>query len=264
MGDTWKIGKTEIKSRLFLGTAGYPSPHELGQSIEQAKPGMITVSLRRESAVGKGQDFWNIIKSFDVPVLPNTAGCYGVDEALTTAQMAREVFETDRIKLEILGDDYTLQPDPYGLLEATEKLIKLGFEVFPYMTEDLVLAKRLVDLGCDILMPWGAPIGSGRGLNNVFALQQLRDRFPDQTLVVDAGIGAPSHTAQAMEMGFDAVLLNTAVAKASDPPLMARAMGRAIKSGREAYLADIIAPQDMATPSTPLLDQPFWHQENQK
>jgi thiazole synthase len=262
--DTWKIGKTEITSRLFLGTAGYPSPHELGQSIEEAKPGLITVSLRRESAVGKGQDFWNIIKSFNVPVLPNTAGCYGVDEAITTAQMAREVFETDRIKLEILGDDYTLQPDPYGLVEAAEKLIKMDFEVFPYMTDDLVLAKRLTDLGCNILMPWGAPIGSGRGLNNEFALRQLRDRFPNATLVVDAGIGAPSHAAKAMELGFDAVLLNTAVGKAGDPPLMARAMRKAVEAGREAYLADIIAPQDVATPSTPLLDRPFWHQETKQ
>jgi len=262
--NTWKIGKTEISSRLFLGTAGYPSPHELGQSIEKSQPGLITTSLRRESAVGKGQDFWNIVKSFNIPVLPNTAGCYGVDEAITTAQMAREVFETDRIKLEILGDDYTLQPNPFGLVEAAEKLIKMGFEVFPYVTEDLVLAKRLIDLGCDILMPWGAPIGSGRGLNNVFALKQLRERFPNQTLVVDAGIGAPSHAALAMEMGFDAVLLNTAVAKAGDPALMAKAFTKSIEAGREAYLAKIIPPQDIATPSTPLLDQPFWHQENAK
>jgi len=262
--NTWKIGKTEISSRLFLGTAGYPSPHELGQSIEKSQPGLITTSLRRESAVGKGQDFWNIVKSFNIPVLPNTAGCYGVDEAITTAQMAREVFETDRIKLEILGDDYTLQPNPFGLVEAAEKLIKMGFEVFPYVTEDLVLAKRLIDLGCDILMPWGAPIGSGRGLNNIFALKQLRERFPNQTLVVDAGIGAPSHAALAMEMGFDAVLLNTAVAKAGDPALMAKAFTKSIEAGREAYLAKIIPPQDIATPSTPLLDQPFWHQENAK
>ncbi len=264
MSNTWTIGKTEISSRLFLGTAGYPSPHKLGQSIEEAKPGLITVSLRRESAVGKGQDFWNIIKEFNVPVLPNTAGCYGIDEAITTAQMAREVFETNRIKLEILGDDYTLQPDPYGLVEAAEKLIKMGFEVFPYITEDLVLAKRLVDLGCDILMPWGAPIGSGRGLNNTYALQQIRARFPDKTLVIDAGIGAPSHAAATMEMGFDAVLLNTAVAKAGDPPLMAGAFAKSIEAGREAYLAEIITPQDMATPSTPLLDRPFWHQEKKK
>ena len=261
MSENWKIGQTEITSRLFLGTAGYPSPHELGQSIEEAKPGLITVSLRRESAAGKGQDFWNIIKSFNIPVLPNTAGCYGVDEALTTAEMAREVFETNRIKLEILGDDYTLQPDPYSLLEACEKLIKMDFKVFPYMTDDLVLAKRLADLGCDILMPWGAPIGSGRGLNNTFALKQLRERFPDKTLVVDAGIGTPSHAAAAMEMGYDAVLLNTAVSKAGDPPLMARAMAKAVEAGREAYLAEIITPQDTATPSTPLLDKPFWHQE---
>ncbi len=257
---TFKIGDTPLASRLFLGTASYPSPEVLQKSIETAKPGLVTVSLRRENAAGKGQSFWDIIKDFDVPVLPNTAGCYGVEEAITTAQMAREVFETNRIKLEILGDDYTLQPDPYGLLEATEKLISLGFEVYPYMTDDLVLAARLVDLGCNILMPWGAPIGSGRGLNNLYALKQLRERFPNQTLVIDAGIGAPSHAAAAMEMGYDAVLLNTAVAKAGDPTNMARAFAQSIEAGRTAFLSGIIAPQESGTPSTPLLDKPFWHQ----
>lgn len=258
--ERWNIKETLLSSRLFLGTAGYPSPEMLGKSIEAAKPGMITVSLRRESTSGKGQDFWDIIKDFNIPVLPNTAGCYSVDEAVTTAQMAQEVFDTNRIKLEILGDDYTLQPDPYGLLDATEKLIKLGFEVYPYMTDDLVLAQRLVDLGCDILMPWGAPIGSGRGLNNIYALKQLRTRFPDKTLVVDAGIGAPSHAAAAMEMGYDAVLLNTAVAKAGQPDLMAQAFAQSIDAGRKAYLSGIIAPQESGSPSTPLLDKPFWHQ----
>jgi len=257
----FKIGTLEISSRFFLGTAAYPSPDILRRSIEAAQPGMLTVSLRRESKAGKGQDFWNIIKGFDIPVLPNTAGCYGVDEAVTTAQMAREVFETNRIKLEVIGDDYTLQPDPYGLIEATEQLINLGFEVYPYMTDDLVLAQRLVDLGCDILMPWGAPIGSGRGLNNTYALKQLRDRFPDKTLVVDAGLGAPSHAAAAMEIGYDAVLLNTAVAKASDPIGMAKGFAQGVKAGRNAYVSGIIAPQETATPSTPLLDKPFWHQE---
>ena len=261
MTDQWNIGDTSMTSRLFLGTAMYPSPEILRKSIEAAQPGLLTVSLRRENAAGKGQAFWDIIKSFDIPVLPNTAGCYGVDEAVTTAQMAREIFETNRIKLEVIGDDYTLQPDPYGLLDATEKLIGLGFEVYPYMTDDLVLAQRLVDLGCDILMPWGAPIGSGRGLNNLYALKQLRDRFPDKTLVVDAGIGAPSHAAAAMEMGYDAVLLNTAVAKAADPALMASAFADSVRAGRNAYLAGIIAAQESATPSTPLLDRPFWHQE---
>tara|TARA_R110002072_G_scaffold51096_2_gene136898 strand:- start:548 stop:1336 length:789 start_codon:yes stop_codon:yes gene_type:complete len=258
----WQIKDTSLSSRLFLGTAAYPSPETLQKSIEAAQPGMLTVSLRRENAAGKGQDFWNIIKGFNIPVLPNTAGCYGVVEAVTTAQMAREIFETNRIKLEVIGDDYTLQPDPYGLLEATEKLITLGFEVYPYMTDDLVLAGRLVDLGCDILMPWGAPIGSGRGLNNIYALKQLRDRFPDKTLVVDAGLGAPSHAAAAMELGYDAVLLNTAVAKAGDPALMAKGFADAVNAGRAGYLAGIIAPQEKGAPSTPLLDKPFWHQTN--
>lgn len=258
--EKWRITDTILNSRLFLGTAAYPSPDILAKAIEAAQPGMLTVSLRRENAAGKGQDFWNIIKGFNIPILPNTAGCYRAKEAVTTAQMAREVFETNRVKLEVIGDDYTLQPDPYGLLEATEKLINLGFEVYPYMTDDLVLAQRLVDLGCNVLMPWGAPIGSGRGLSNIYALKQLRDRFPDKTLVVDAGIGAPSHAAAAMELGYDAVLLNTAVAKATDPALMAKAFADAVSAGRNGYLAGIITPQEKGTPSTPLLDKPFWHQ----
>ena len=250
-----------LSSRLFLGTAGYPSPDALRSAIDAAKPGLLTVSLRRESAAGKGQKFWEIIKSFNIPVLPNTAGCYGASEAITTAEMARELFGTDWIKLEVIGDDYTLEPDPSGLIEATETLRAKGFKVFPYMTEDVALAEKLVELGCDILMPWGAPIGSGRGLDNPEALRALRERFPDKTLVVDAGIGAPSHAAQAMELGYDAVLLNTAVAKAGDPAAMAAAFARAIEAGRAGFLSGIIAGQETATPSTPMIDRPFWHQE---
>jgi len=260
-GKALHIDETILQSRLFLGTAGYPSPKALRDAIEISKPGLITVSLRRENAAGKGQKFWEMIRDFNIPVLPNTAGCYGEKEAVTTAEMAREVFETNWIKLEVLGDDYTLQPDPFKLLKATETLIGKGFKVFPYMTDDLVLAKELTALGCDILMPWGAPIGSGRGLNNPYALQQLRERFPDLMLVVDAGIGAPSHAAAAMEMGYDAVLLNTAVAKAGDPAQMAGAFAKAIEAGRTAYLSGIIEAQDSATPSTPELDKPFWHQD---
>lgn len=260
MSGPLRIGDQILSSRLFLGTAGYPSPDSLRRAIEAAQPGLLTVSLRRENAAGQGQKFWEIIKGFDVPVLPNTAGCHSAEEAVTTAQMAREVFETNWIKLEVIGDDYTLQPDPFGLLFATERLVSMGFEVFPYMNDDLVLADRLKDAGCRVLMPWGAPIGSGRGLNNVFALKTLRERFPDTTLVVDAGIGAPSHAAQAMEMGYDAVLLNTAVAKAGDPVLMAGAFAQAIEAGRQAFLSGIIAPQDKASASTPLIDRPFWHQ----
>lgn len=251
-----------LQSRLFLGTAGYPSPDALQQAIEASQPGLLTVSLRRESAAGEGQKFWDIIKSFNIPVLPNTAGCHGPDEAITTAEMAREIFETNWIKLEVIGDDYSLAPDPFGLVKATEELTKRGFKVFPYMTDDVVLAEQLSDLGCDILMPWGAPIGSGRGLNNPLALQTLRERFPDKLLVVDAGIGAPSHAAQAMELGYDAVLLNTAVSKAGDPAAMAKSMATAIEAGREGFLAGIIKPQETATPSTPMIDRPFWHQES--
>ena len=261
MTNKWNINGEDLTSRLLLGTAGYPSLDTLRKSIDVSAPGLITVSLRRENAAGKGQSFWNIIKELNIPVLPNTAGCYGVEEAVTTAEMAREIFNTNRIKLEVIGDDYTLQPDPYGLLTATEELIKREFEVYPYMTDDLVLAQRLVDLGCNILMPWGSPIGSGRGLNNTYALKQLRERFPDKTLVIDAGLGAPSHAAQAMEMGYDAVLLNTAVAKAGDAPLMAKAFSQSIEAGRNAYLSGIITKQEHATPSTPLLDKPFWHQD---
>ncbi len=259
-----QIKNTILQSRFFLGTAGYPSPDMLAKSIEAARPGLLTVSLRRESAQGKGQKFWDIIKSFNLPILPNTAGCLSAAEAITTAQMAREIFETNWIKLEVIGDDYMLQPDPFGLLEAAEKLIALGFEVFPYMNDDLVLAERLSDAGCDILMPWGAPIGSGRGLNNPYALKLLRDRFPDKTLVVDAGIGAPSHASAAMELGYDAVLLNTAVSKAHDPARMAAAFSKSIEAGRLGYVSGIIEQQNNATASTPMIDKPFWQQHSQK
>lgn len=258
--DNFTIAETPLKSRLFLGTAGYPSPDHLAKAIEVSQPGLLTVSLRRESAAGKGQKFWEIIKGFNIPILPNTAGCHTAAEAITTAEMAREVFQTNWIKLEVIGDDYTLQPDPFGLLDAAEKLSAKGFTVFPYMTDDLVLAERLIAAGCKILMPWGAPIGSGRGLNNPYALKVLRERFPNITLVVDAGIGAPSHAAQAMELGYDAVLLNTAVAKAGDPILMAEAFAQSIDAGRKAYLSGIIAPQESASASTPLIDKPLWHQ----
>lgn len=260
MSKALRIDDTILQSRLFLGTAGYPSPEILKKSIEAARPGLVTVSLRRESAAGSGQKFWEIVRGFNLPVLPNTAGCYTAREAVTTAEMAREVFGTHWIKLEVIADDYSLRPDPAGLVEATQQLKEKGFKIFPYMTEDPALAEKLVSLGCDILMPWGAPIGSGRGLADPEALKTLRKKFPNKTLVVDAGIGAPNHAAAAMELGYDAVLLNTAVAKSADPAAMAAAMSKAIEAGREGFLAGIIAPQENATPSTPQIDKPFWHQ----
>ena len=249
---------TELGSRLLLGTAQYPSPAILAAAVQAAGAEVVTVSLRRESgATRAGQGFWSLVRGLGVRVLPNTAGCHTVQEAVATAHMAREVFGTPWIKLEVIGDPDTLQPDVFGLVEAARVLAGDGFQVFPYTTEDLVVAGRLLDAGCEVLMPWGAPIGSGRGLHNVFALRGLRARFPDVPMVIDAGLGRPSHAAQAMELGFDAVLLNTAVAKAGDPVRMARAFRLAVEAGREGWVADPIEPRDMAVPSTPVLGTAF-------
>jgi thiazole synthase len=185
--------------------------------------------------------------------LPNTAGCRTVKEAVTTAQMAREVFGTDWIKLEVIGDEDTLQPDVFGLVEAARILVGEGFCVFPYMTEDLVVAEKLLDAGCRVLMPWAAPIGSGRGINNIFGLRSLRAHFPQTPLIVDAGLGAPSHAAAVMELGYDAVLLNTAVSRAGDPVAMAHAFALGVAAGRAAFLAKPMTPRDFARPSTPVI-----------
>lgn len=253
-----RVYGTELRSRLLLGTSRYPSPAALTEAIKASGAEVVTVSLRRESAGERaGQGFWSIIRGLGVRVLPNTAGCHSVKEAVTTAHMAREVFGTSWVKLEVIGEDDTLQPDVFGLVEAARILAQEGFEVFPYTTEDLVVADRLLCAGCRVLMPWGAPIGSGRGLNNLFGLNALRARFPDVPLVIDAGIGVPSHAAQAMELGFDAVLINTAVAEAAQPAQMAAAFAQAVQAGRAARLAGPMEPRDMAAPSTPVIGQAF-------
>lgn len=250
--------EVELESRLMLGTARYPSPAILAEAVKASGAAVVTVSLRREASGERaGQGFWSIIRDLGLRVLPNTAGCHSVKEAVTTAQMAREVFGTSWIKLEVIGEDDTLQPDVFGLVEAARILTGDGFEVFPYTTEDLVVAGKLLDAGCRVLMPWGAPIGSGRGLNNLFGLKALRAHFPDVPLVIDAGIGVPSHAAQAMELGFDAVLLNTAVAQAREPVQMAVAFAKAVDAGRAAYLAGPMEPRDMAAPSTPVIGKAF-------
>lgn len=244
----------DLSSRLLLGTARYPSPAVLGEAIKASGAEVVTVSVRRESGAGRaGQAFWSLVQETGLRVLPNTAGCHTVKEAVTTAHMARELFDTKWIKLEVIRDDDTLQPDIFGLVEAARALNDDGFEVFPYTTEDLVVADRLVEAGCRVLMPWGAPIGSARGLNNVYGLRALRAHFPDIPLVVDAGLGVPSHAAAAMELGYDAVLLNTAVAEAGDPVAMAKAFALAVEAGRLAYDARPLEPRDMAVPSTPMI-----------
>lgn len=257
--ETYKLYDATLTSRLLLGTALYPSPLVLSEAIKKSKTEIITVSLRRENAHGRaGQGFWEILRNLQVKILPNTAGCRTAREAITTARMAREIFETSWIKLEVIANDDTLQPDLLGLLEATDMLSKEGFQIFPYTTEDLSVAERLHAMGCRVLMPWGAPIGTGRGLANPYALKIMRNYFPDLTLIIDAGIGAPSHAAQAMEMGFDACLLNTAVAKAGNPVRMAEAFAYAINAGRFAYESGLMEMRDMASPSTPVAGTPFF------
>ena len=246
-------------SRLLLGTARYDSPSLLADAISAADPAMLTVSLRRQLSGSKdsGQSFWNLLRETQRTILPNTAGCLSAREAIKTACMARELFHTDLIKLEVIGDELSLQPDPFGLVEAATELVKLGFKVFPYCTEDLVLCRRLMDAGCEVLMPWAAPIGTGQGPRNAAALCELRQRAPEIPLIVDAGIGLPSHACQVMEWGFDGVLLNTAVSRALDPVRMAGAFAQAVRAGRSAFLGGPMAVQEMAVASTPEIGRPF-------
>jgi thiazole synthase len=253
-----RIAGVELASRFFLGTAGYPSPQVLQQAIAASGAQVVTVGLKRQlAAAGSPGDFYTLVRESGARLLPNTAGCRSAREAVTLAHMARELFGTHWIKLEVVGDEYTLQPDPFELLEATRQLVRDGFEVFPYCTDDLVSCQRLLDAGCRILMPWGAPIGSGQGLLNPTALRTLRARLPDIPLVVDAGIGSPRDAVHAMELGYDAVLLNSAVAQSRDPVAMARAFRLGIGSGRLAWEAGIMARQEMAVPTTPVTGRPF-------
>ena len=265
MTDSWQLYGKQFDSRLLIGTALYPSPTIMHDAIKASGSQIITLSLRRQSPeAGGGNAIWDYLKQLDCALLPNTAGCHSVKEAVTLAQMSREIFETNWIKLEVVGDEYNLQPDPFGTLQAAEQLTKLGFDVFPYCTDDLVLCQRLRDVGCQVLMPWGAPIGTGRGLANPYALQTIRERLPEIPLIVDAGIGKPSHAVQAMELGYDGILLNTAVAQAANPVMMAQAFKGAVDTGRLGYLAGAMAERQTAQPSTPTLGMPFWHQASDK
>jgi thiazole synthase len=248
-----------FESRLLLGTAGYQSPCQLADAISEADPALVTVSLRRQAAGTKdaGQSFWSLLRETHRTILPNTAGCHTAHEAVITACMARELFATNLIKLEVIGDEFSLQPNPFGLIDAAAELVKLGFQVLPYCTEDWVLCKRLLDVGCEVLMPWAAPIGTGQGPRNPIALRELRKRAPEIPMIVDAGIGLPSHACQVMEWGFDGVLLNTAVSHAIRPLRMARAFSLAVRAGRDAYLAGPMVAQEFAVASSPEIGRPF-------
>jgi len=259
--DTWEIGGKTLNSRMLIGSALYPSPVNMEDAIKESEAQIVTVALRRQSAgEGGGNNFWDIIKELNIHVLPNTAGCHSAKEAITTAQMAREVFDTNWVKLEVIGDQYNLQPDPFETVKAAEILIKEGFEVFPYTTDDLVVAKRLANVGCKILMPWCSPIGSGQGLMNPSNLKAIRKQFPELKLIVDAGIGKPSDAVEAMQLGYDGILLNSAIALAQDPVKMAAAFKYATQAGRLGYEAGTMQEREFASPSTPTVGTPFWHQ----
>lgn len=253
-----------LSSRLLIGSALYPSPEIMKNAILASGSQVVTLSLKRQNpAENAGAKIWqyiqDIVQQTDGFLLPNTAGCKTAKEAVTLSKMSREIFQTNWIKLEVIGDDYNLQPDPIELLRAAEELLNDGFNVLPYCTDDLVLCQRLYDLGCQVIMPWASPIGTGKGLMNPYNLETLRLRLPNATLILDAGIGKPSDACLAMEMGYDGVLLNSAIALADNPIGMAKAFALALEAGEQGYVAGMMPQRQTAHPSTPTLDTPFWH-----
>jgi len=246
-----RIGKHEFKSRLFLGTGKYPSPEIMAACHAASGTECVTVAVRRVDLndTSKGS-ILSWIDRAKIRLLPNTAACFNAAEAVRTARLAREALDTELVKLEVIGDEATLYPDLAGLLEATRELVKDGFTVLPYTTDDVVTALRLEDAGAAAVMPLGAPIGSGLGVLNPLNLRIIKSRLK-VPMIVDAGVGTASDVAVAMELGADGVLLNTAVAGATDPVSMASAMKLACEAGRLAHVAGRIPRREYASPSSP-------------
>jgi thiazole synthase len=243
------IGDREFRSRLILGTGGFPSLETLACAIEASGTELVTVALRRIDPNAKGS-LIDVLETAGVALLPNTAGCHTARDAVLTAKLAREAFATDWVKLEVIGDEDTLLPDAPELLRAAEELIDDGFTVLPYTTDDPVLARRLQDLGCAAVMPLGSPIGSGMGIRNPYNVALIRQSV-SVPIVLDAGIGTASDAAHAMELGCDGVMSASAVSRAEDPVAMAQAMRLAVEGGRLAARAGRIPRRTYATPSTP-------------
>jgi thiazole synthase len=244
-----RIGGRDLGSRLILGTGGATSLRALEDAIVASGTGLVTVALRRIDATNTGTGLLGVIGRCAVAVLPNTAGCRTAAEAVTVAHLARDAFETDWVKLEVIGDERTLLPDAVELVAAAEKLVAEGFTVLPYTNDDPVLARRLADLGCAAVMPAGSPIGSGLGISNPHHIALIRDAV-EVPVILDAGIGTASDAALAMELGCDGVLLASAVTRADDPARMATAMRLAVEAGRLAYEAGRIPKRYHAQPST--------------
>ncbi|WP_018831284.1 thiazole synthase [Salinispora tropica] len=250
-GVTFELGGVPIPSRLVLGTGGAANLTVLEEAIRASGTGLVTVALRRvDTTGGAAGGLLDLIDRCGVRLLPNTAGCYTAGEAVKVAQLAREAFETDWVKLEVIGDERTLLPDGVELLRAAEELVADGFTVLPYTSDDPILARRLADVGCAAVMPAGAPIGSGLGVSNPHHIRLIRQSV-EVPVILDAGIGTASDAALAMELGCDAVLLASAVTRAADPVAMATAMRYAVESGRLAYRAGRIPRRFHALASTP-------------
>jgi len=249
--DRWSLAGEELTSRLILGTARYPSRQVLLDALEASATQVVTVAIRRVGLDTGAQNLYGVLEERGYRLLPNTAGCYAVQDAVLTANLAREALGTDWIKLEVIADDETLLPDVQALLEAAGTLVQQGFKVLPYTNDDPVTAAKLEELGCVAVMPLGAPIGSGLGIRNPHNIEMIVRRAA-VPVIVDAGVGTASDVAIAMELGCDAVLLNTAVARARDAVRMASAMRRAARCGRDARLAGRIPRKFLAEPSSPL------------
>ena len=249
--DQFKIGDLVFTSRLIIGTGKYRSYEEMKAAHRASGAQMATVAVRRVPLDRSSESFLDHLDPA-LQILPNTAGCYTAEEAIRTARLAREALQTDLLKLEVIGDQTTLFPDNEQTLEAARVLVKEGFVVLPYFNDDLIMAKKLLDAGCPAVMPLAAPIGSGLGLQNPANLRIMREQLPNATIIVDAGVGTPSDATIVMELGADAVLMNTAIAEAADPAKMAQAMKLAIESGRLAYQAGRMPKRLYASASSPL------------
>jgi thiazole synthase len=251
MADQFSLSGTIFSSRLIIGTGKYRSFVEMKSAHRASGAEMVTVAVNRVPLDRKTQSFLDHLDP-KMQILPNTAGCYDADHAIRTARLAREALETDWIKLEVIGDPVTLLPDNEQTLEAARVLVGEGFIVLPYFTDDLIMAKKLLDAGCPAVMPLAAPIGSGMGVQNPANLRIMREQLPDATIIVDAGVGVPSDAAIAMELGADAILMNTAIAEAQNPEQMATAMNLAVQAGRLAFLSGRMPKRLYASASSPI------------
>jgi thiazole synthase len=252
MNETLIIAGVSFASRLIVGTGKYKDGAETRDAIVASSAEMVTVAVRRVNLDRTSPSLLDFLDTQRLKILPNTAGCYSAEEAIRAARLAREVGLSDWVKIEVIGDNATLYPDIQATVEATRILVKDGFTVLPYTSDDIVFAKRLIDVGAAAVMPLGAPIGTGIGLSNETSLRMMRELITEVPLIIDAGLGTASDAARAMELGFDAVLLNTAIAGASDPVLMASAMRDGVSAGRKAFLAGRMPRRLYASASSPM------------